>query len=74
MNIFTVSSKWKKRGARIMSDPFKKYNNWIKYDFLFIKNCVSSLPKWNAATIRKTNSVVAGKSDQIIMTQTAIKI
>ena len=74
MNIFTVSSKWKKSGARIISKPFKRYNNWIIYDFLFIKNWVSSLPKWKAATDRKIKSVAAGNSNQIKMTISATKI
>ena len=55
-----VSSKWKYIGAKIINEPFKKNNRWLKYEFLIIKNWVSSLPKWCEATIKKITKEIDG--------------
>ena len=36
-----VSSKWKYIGAKTINVPFRKKNNWLRYEFSTIKNWVS---------------------------------
>ena len=74
LNIVTVSSKWKNIGAKTIKSPLKKNNNWLKYEFLLIKNWVSSLPKWKEATIKKIINEIEGIIVQITITEIAIKI
>ncbi len=55
-----VSSKLKYIGAKTIKEPFKKNNNWFRYEFSIIKNWVSSLPKWWEATIKKMTKEIDG--------------
>ena len=74
MNIDIVSSKLKYIGAKIIKEPFRKNNNWLRYEFLIIKNCVSSLPKWYEATIKKITKEIDGIIIQKIITIKEIKM
>mgnify|MGYP004210138079 CR=1 FL=1 len=69
-----VSSKWKYNGAKIIKVPFKKNNNWLKFELLIIKNWVSSLPKWYEATIKKMIKEIDGIITHKIITINDIKI
>ena len=69
-----VSSKWKYIGAKIIKVPFKKNNNWLKFELLIIKNWVSSLPKWYEAIIKKMIKEIDGIINHTIITINEIKI
>ena len=45
-NISFVFSLWSNNGAKITTDPFKKYKNSVIKNFSLKENTVSSLPKW----------------------------
>ena len=74
MNIDIVSSKWKYIGVKTINEPFKKNNNWFRYEFSIIKNWVSSLPKWWEATIKKITKEIAGAITQKKITIKEIKM
>ena len=69
-----VSSKWKYIGAKIINVPFRKKNNWLRYEFSTIKNWVSSLPKWCEAIIKKIIREIDGMIIQKNITPKEIKI
>ena len=69
-----VSSKWKYIGNKIIKAPFKKNNNWLRFDLLTIKNWVSSLPKWYEAIIKKMIKEIDGIINHTIITINEIKI
>ena len=46
----------------------------MKYELSLIKNCVSSLPKWYEAIIKKRIKVKDGNIIQVNMTVTETKI
>ena len=72
-NISLVLSFWNNNGAMITVDPLKKYKHSdIQYFFLKEKT-VSSLPKWNDATIRNNNKMILGNFNQQIIIRTEIK-
>ena len=69
-----IGNKLFKIRAKIIKEPFRKNNNWLRYEFLIIKNCVSSLPKWYEATIKKIIKEIYGMINHNIITVKAIKI
>ena len=74
LNIVTVSPKLKSNGVIIINKPLNNESIEINFGLLFIKNWVSSLPKWNEAIPKKTIKVIAGTIVHINITERAINI
>ena len=73
-NISLVLSFWNNNGAMITVDPLKKYkHSGIQY-FLLKEKTVSSLPKWNDATIRNNNKMILGNINQHIIIRSEINM
>tara|TARA_B100000941_G_scaffold147910_1_gene104900 strand:- start:246 stop:671 length:426 start_codon:yes stop_codon:yes gene_type:complete len=67
LNISFVSSLFNNNGAMITVDPFKKNKHSDIKNFFLKEKTVSSFPKWYAATIKKSNSIVFGNINQNII-------